>query len=407
MVRYLVKVDEGRQDEVIRDLRMMGFRVVKRFNTYLSVEAPAGMEDKILSIYGVVSVERERTYTVSAFASIPVERQLVQFIRLGGPFNPIAMAYAAAQGLDKERWPTSESRTALGADVADSMGITGRGITVAVLDTGFDLFGCPQKREVDFVASTIEGDPVPLDNNGHGSHCLTTINGSPLPTPFGELVGVANECTIGAVKVLGYLIGSGSLLDVMEGIATAIYHGAKIISMSLGSTVGPDDRHDPSACPLCKYIEDLADKGYIFCVAAGNDGTGYASCPGASRGAITVAALDKSFRRADFSSCNHPDYLRYSKPDIGAPGVNIGASTCGLIDAMNWYEGPKIAFISGTSMATPHCSGLMALWTEYAKKKGVELTREIVMDVFRSYSSWDSEVGYGLPSFEWIVDYLK
>jgi hypothetical protein len=58
-------------------------------------------------------------------------------------------------------------------------------------------------------------------------------------------------------------------------------------------------------------------------------------------------------------------------------------------------------------MATPHCSGLMALWAEYAKKKGVELTREVVMDVFRSYSSWDSEVGYGLPSFEWIVDYLK
>jgi Intein/homing endonuclease len=59
------------------------------------------------------------------------------------------------------------------------------------------------------------------------------------------------------------------------------------------------------------------------------------------------------------------------------------------------------------SMATPHISGLMALWAEYAKKKGVELTREVVMDIFRSYSSWDSEVGYGLPSFEWIVDYLK
>jgi intein/homing endonuclease len=60
--------------------------------------------------------------------------------------------------------------------------------------------------------------------------------------------------------------------------------------------------------------------------------------------------LDKNLKRADFSSCEHPDYIRYGKPDIGAPGVNIGASTTGLIGAMNWYEGPKVAFISGTCL---------------------------------------------------------
>jgi len=407
MVRYLVRVAEGRQEEVSRSLRMMGFRVVKRFNTYISVEAPDGVEEKILSISGVISVERERTYTISSFINIPVEKQLVQFIKLGGPINPVAMIYVATQSLGKDRWATSESRTALGADIADKMGISGKGVTVAVLDTGFDILGCPQKRDLEFIASTMEGDPNPLDNNGHGTHCLTTINGDPISTPFGNLMGVANGSTIGAVKVLGYLIGSGSLLDVMEGIATAIYHGAKVISMSLGSTVGPEERHDPTTCPLCKFIEDLANRGYIFCIAAGNDGEGYASCPGASRGAITVAALDKSFKRAEFSSCKHPDYINHSKPDIGAPGVNIGASTCGLIDVMNWYEGPKIAFISGTSMATPHIAGLMALWSEYAKKKGINLTRDIVMDIFRIYSKWNSEVGYGLPKFEWIVDYLK
>jgi hypothetical protein len=171
--------------------------------------------------------------------------------------------------------------------------------------------------------------------------------------------------------------------------------------------VEPGEHHDPSACPLCRFIEDLAARGYIFCIAAGNDGPGYASCPGLSRGAITVAALDKSLRRADFSSCKHPDYLALRKPDLGAPGVNIGSTTTGLIAAMNWYEGPKISFISGTSMATPHSSGLMALWTEYARKKGVELTRDVVMDMLRTYSTWDEEVGYGCPRFEWIVDYLK
>jgi subtilisin family serine protease len=406
MVRYLVKVREGMQEDVSKSLRMIGFRVVKRFNTYMSVEAPEDVADKILAIQGVVSVEKERTYGISAFIELPVEKQLVKFLKMGGPLNPLAMWYVVKEGMGKDRWPTRDSRTVLQADLAEKMGITGKGITVAVVDTGFDV-GCPQKLTIDFQASTIEGDPIWIDNNGHGTHCLTTIAGNPLQTVFGQLEGVAKGVSIGAVKVLGYLIGSGSTLDVMEGIATAIYNGAKVISMSLGSTIGPDERHDPTTCPLCSFIESLADKGYIFCIAAGNDGKGYTSCPGLSRGAITVAALDKNLKRANFSSCEHPDYIRYSKPDIGAPGVNIGASTTGLIGAMNWYEGPKIAFISGTSMATPHLSGLMALWAEYAQKKGYNLTRSMVMDIFRSYSTWNSETGYGVPKFSWIVDYLK
>jgi len=766
MVRYLVRVKEGMQEDVSRSLRMMGFRVVKRFNTYMSVEAPEDVADKILTIQGVVSVEKERTYGISAFIELPVEKQLVKFLRMGGPLNPLAMWYVVKEGMGKDRWPTSDSRVVLGADVAEKMGITGKGITVAVVDTGFDV-GCPQKLTIDFQASTIEGDPIWIDNNGHGciepdamvyttfcglttiselykkvpspehfvngafvkfleepiytigfdmnkgcstitrvlavhkipykgkavkvvagtstfitsldhpflvydrrygrykylraidlanvhrnyvlvipdgnvwlpfektvdedlaylvgllisdgyitkkraiwyslnkdevpivmdylrklgyncsiksenrytngrtvivyglikklgklfsngdrlyipelllkqprevllaliagiidgdghfdknrarvritttseklayqlvnllsalgyksritayepnrqgeqkvyqvsvigesyirlvndlapylklkkprhfetrnyypwlwikkvevidydgylydfttethnyiagkigmtfihnTHCLTTIAGNPLRTVFGQLEGIAKGVSIGAVKVLGYLIGSGSTLDVMEGIATAIYNGAKVISMSLGSTIGPDERHDPTTCPLCSFIENLADKGYIFCIATGNDGKGYTSCPGLSRGAITVAALDKNLKRADFSSCEHPDYIRYNKPDIGAPGVNIGASTTGLIGAMNWYEGPKVAFISGSSMATPHISGLMALWAEYAQKKGYKLTKDMVMDIFRSYSTWNSETGYGVPKFSWIVDYLK
>jgi subtilisin family serine protease len=151
----------------------------------------------------------------------------------------------------------------------------------------------------------------------------------------------------------------------------------------------------------------MASRGYLVCVAAGNDGEGYASCPGLSRGAITVAALDKGLKRADFSSCKHPDYLAEKKPDLGAPGVNIGSTTTGLIATMNWYEGPKVAFISGTSMATPHASSLMALWAEYAREKGVELTRDVVMDVLSHYGSWNEETGYGCPRFEWIVDYLR
>jgi subtilase family serine protease len=74
---------------------------------------------------------------------------------------------------------------------------------------------------------------------------------------------------------------------------------------------------------------------------------------------------------------------------------------------MEWYDGFKTAFISGTSMATPHVAGLLALWVEYAEGKGVELDRDMVMDIVSHYSTWRSDIGYGPPRFEWIVDYLR
>jgi subtilisin family serine protease len=406
--------------EVRRALQALGLRVVKVFNNYISVEGPPDLTEKIRALPGVVSVTVEKAYTIAVFPPLlatgpaaaglpanplPVEDKLIRFIRMGGPLNPLALIWAA--GFRKERWPTSESRKVLGADKADAMGISGRGVKVAVLDTGFDHLGCPQKATVDHSTSVLTGDPAPLDNNGHGTWCLTCICGSKFPTPWGWLEGVAKGVEIASIKCLGYGIGTASTSDVMEAVVNAYNWGAKVVSMSLGGSIGPGETHDPTTCPLCSLIEDLSRRGLIFCVAAGNDGAGYASCPGLSRGAITVAALKKDLTVADFSSRCHPDYLKYRKPDVAAPGVDTGASSCGLISLMEWVDGPKTSFISGTSMATPHVAGLIALWVEYARKKGVELTKDHVMDIVKRYSTWKSDIGYGVPKFEWIVDYLR
>ncbi|MEM3994910.1 MAG: S8 family serine peptidase [Thermofilum sp.] len=402
MARYLVEFEPGRRDEVYRALKLIGVTPLKSvIDRYWLVEIPSELVPKIEAIPGVVRVVREKTYGIG---SVPVEAKLSTFLRMGGPLNPMALIWSA--GFRKNRWPTSDSRKVLEADVADEMGITGRDVKVAVIDTGFD--STIQKISVDYMHSTVEGDPLPLDNNGHSTHVLTTIGGARAPSLWGYLEGVAKGVRIATIKALGYLIGTGSTTSVIEAIAVAYNWGAKIVNMSLGSNIAPDEKHDPETCPLCSLITSLSKRGVLFVVASGNSGKGYASCPGASPGAITVAAVDKSLSVADFTSREHPLYLELRKPDVAAPGVDIGSSTTGLIAAMEWMDGPKVAYISGTSMATPHISGLLALWVEYARKKGVELTRDVVMDIISHYSEgWRPDIGYGVPKFSWIVDYLR
>jgi len=342
MPRYLVEFEPGKQEEVYRRLKAIGVSPLRKvIERYWVVEAPAEMVPRIQALPGVVRVVEERTYTITA---IPVNVKLAEFVRMGGPLNPLAMIWAT--GFRKNRWATSESRKVLEADVADGMGVTGRGVKVAVLDSGFDTTA--QKPFADYLDSTLEGDPVPLDQNGHGTHVLTTIAGDRVPTPFGALEGVAKGVQVAAIKCLGYGLGTARTADVMEAIATAYNWGAKVVNMSLGSDVKPGETHDPETCPLCNLITALSKMGVLFVVAAGNSGKEHASCPGASPGAITVAALKKDLSVAEFSSREHHVYLRYEKPDVAAPGVDIGSSTTGLIDAMEWIDGPRVAFTSGT-----------------------------------------------------------
>ncbi|MEM1750718.1 MAG: S8 family serine peptidase [Desulfurococcaceae archaeon] len=402
MPRYIVEFDPNKQEEVYRGLKSLGITPIRKVMNYWSVEAPAEAVPRIESLPGVVRVVEERAYRIS---TMPVELKLAKFLEMGGPLNPIALIWAA--GFRKDRWPTFDSKKALEADVANEMGISGGGVRVAILDTGFDLLGCPQKPAVDYFDSTLEGDPFPLDSNGHGTHVLTTVCGGRTPTPWGYLEGVAGGVQVASIKCLGYGVGTARTSDVIEAIANAYNWGAKIVNLSLGSDIEPGETHDPESCPLCSLITALSRRGVLFCVAAGNSGEGYASCPGASPGAITVAALKKDSSAADFSSREHPVYISLKKPDVGAPGVDIGSSSTGLIAAMEWVDGPKIAFISGSSMSTPHVAGLLALWVEYAGRKGVELTRDVVMDVIDHYSYWRPDVGYGVPKFSWIVDYLR
>ncbi|GAH28705.1 unnamed protein product, partial [marine sediment metagenome] len=202
---------------------------------------------------------------------IPIEKKLSEFHKLFWS-NPItgpasAFKFSLEADMGKERVPTSESRKMVGADVADAEGITGKGVKVAVLDTGTNILGV----QGPYLGgrSSVEGMPIQADENGHGSHVQTTVSGRPFQSIHGLLKGVAVDADVAAFKVLGYGLGAGTNISVLRGMMDAFNWGASIISMSLGS---PYTEEPPEVLPECRAIKMLTDQGIIVVVANGNDG---------------------------------------------------------------------------------------------------------------------------------------
>ncbi|PGS54176.1 S8 family peptidase [Bacillus sp. AFS041924] len=242
----------------------------------------------------------------------------------------------------------------------------GSGIRVAVLDTGVNkthpdlASNVEQCKDFSQAKSSLVNNSC-VDKNGHGTHVSGTVlaNGG-----SGQgIYGVAPEAKLWSYKVLNNR-GSGYSDD----IAAAIRHvadqstslGVKtIISMSLGSSVKDS--------LISSAVTYAYNKGVLIVAAAGNDGPtpntiGY---PGALPEAVAVAALENvkangTYRVADFSSRGNPntdgDYVIGERDvEVSAPGRDVLST---------WYNGGYNT-ISGTSMATPHISGLAAkIWSE-------------------------------------------
>lgn len=254
--------------------------------------------------------------------------------------------------------------------------LTGKGIKIAIIDTGVDythpdFLGCTTSG---FLAGScnkfaggydfINNDNDPIDDMGHGTHVAATAAGN------GVLKGVAPDASIIAYKVLD-AGGSGSGDTVISGIERAVdpdnngdfSDHADIISMSLGGSGNPDD-------PLSKSIDNAVSKGVVAVIAAGNSGPSEQtiSSPGTARKAITVGATDKQDFIASFSSRglvvwqDENGITQYlMKPDVLAPGVDICAAEYDSAWSDRKCLDDKHISISGTSMATPHVAGAVAL----------------------------------------------
>lgn len=308
-----------------------------------------------------------------------------------------------SQNTQKSFFSTVEIRELLGINQAEELGITGKGVKVAILDTGIDI-NHPQVSPATDFDNAIVGHP-PLDENGHGTFCATEAYGLGTINPRGiSIKGIAIDAIPIAIKVLGGGIGTGRNSDVLKGIEMAFLKGANIISMSLGSEADQNAAQDPSLTdPTSRVIKALTEKGVIFTIAAGNSGPDAQSVglPGGVEEAITVGAVDPRNDQVTSFSSRGPFYGRI-KPDILSYGQDIysGLSLGSLLDTAT---GDRLAdgysYISGTSMATPMLGGMLAL----VKQAYPETTTSMIKRIFKAKGiPKNSDMGFGIARWSWF-----
>ena len=246
-----------------------------------------------------------------------------------------------------------------GGLIPHQVGLTGKGVVIAVLDTGIDPHEDltePTNRILawkDFVNQ----ENSPYDDNGHGTHVAGIVAGSGRYSN-GKYRGIAPEAMLVGVKILDEE-GSGRLSDVISGIEWCIDSisalNIRVINLSIGSEVQESFRTDP----LCRVTSIAWEKGITVCAAAGNSGPSPRSIntPGINPSIITVGNLDDQNTLTNIddilapSSSRGPTLDRLIKPDLIAPGTNI----------TSLKVGGGYTTLSGTSMATPLVTGAVAL----------------------------------------------
>lgn len=260
---------------------------------------------------------------------------------------------------------------------------TGAGVRVAILDTGFDVDHPDFADRTIVTSSFIDGEDV-RDGHGHGTHVIGTACG-PRQPQVGPGYGVAHESEIYAGKVLSNA-GSGTDGGILAGIAWAVQNQCAVVSMSLGAPTQPGEAHSVA---FERCAKRAMDKDTVIIAAAGNESrrsagviapVGHpANCPTI----MAVGAIDADHAIADFSSGTvDPN----GAVDVAGPGVDVHSS---------WPMPDRHNTISGTSMATPHVSGVAALAAQAHQGNAWELWARLSQTALRLPLP-STDVGAGL-----------
>jgi subtilisin len=260
----------------------------------------------------------------------------------------------------------------------------GKGINVAVLDTGIDFNHPDLKANYVRGVSLVPGT-TPMDDQGHGTHCAGVIaaakNGA-------GVVGVAPEASLYAVKVLDK-DANGLFGWSIAGIDWCMHHGINIISMSLGCESAP--------AALELICNSAWERGLLIVAGAGNQNgnpvppqQSNVEYPARYKDVIAVSSIDSTDVIA-------PNSARGPEVDLCAPGVCIQST----------LPGGRYGSLSGTSVACPHVAGVAAL--AWAAHLSSGITNEQIWNVLASTarglgrSGRDSSYGYGCVNAEVAV----
>ncbi|AVX19934.1 MULTISPECIES: S8 family peptidase [Carboxydocella] len=337
--RYILKLEERywrRRREGL--LRSLSGKIVRSFETmpYLVIELNQTEVEQIRNLRGVMEVFEDEQATTQ-------EQQI--------PWGVAVLA---------------------GPQVASQLGVNGSGVRVGVLDTGIDLQH-PDLKVAGGIALT--GDSF-QDDNGHGTHVAGIIAAQDNSQ---GVVGIAPGVELFAIKALNSA-GSGWYSDIAAGLEWAIKNRLDIVNLSLG---GKQNN------PLLRYaVKRAARAGILLMAAAGNAGNEEGKgdtvlYPARYPEVMAVGAIDRQWQRAPFSSTG-------PALDLVAPGVEI----------LSTIPGGDYKVMSGTSMASPHITGLAALLkSAYPRLKAKEIRQRLTAGAIDLGSKgWDSWYGYGLPT---------
>jgi subtilisin family serine protease len=305
----------------------------------------------------LVTADDDQVTALASAADEPGPIALIEperFVRAIEPTDTVTEEAAAAVDETLFTW-------GLQAVGAPNSTATGKGVKLAVLDTGFDLTHPDFAGRTVVHESFVQGEEV-QDGHGHGTHCIGTSSG-PRDVEKGPGYGVAYEVDIYAGKVLSNA-GSGADGGILAGINWAINSGCAVISMSLGAGTQPGQAYSRT---FEKVATRALEKGTLIVAAAGNESdrragriapVGHpANCPSI----MSVAAIDVA-RKIAYFSCGTVDAV--GAIDLTGPGFDVYSS---------WPMPLRNKRISGTSMATPHAAGIAALIAQATGARGFEL----------------------------------
>ena len=289
---------------------------------------------------------------------------------------------------------------AVNADRAWNAGRTGKGVTVAVLDSGIAPDADLTQPTNRILAEVNFADPLPAagstDPGGHGTHVAGTIAGNGLRSA-GQYVGIAPRVNLVDVRVLD-TNGNGRVSSVVLGVQWALDHraqyGIRVLNLSLGAPAPASYRTDP----LAAAVEIAWARGLVVIAAVGNT-AGSVDSPGEDPYVLTVGATDdrqtgpvSDDMVAWFSGSGTPSGST-SKPDVVAPGRRItsvrvpGSALDRLLPdhVVTAATGATYFRLTGTSMATAVVSGAVALLLEQQPTLTPDQVKAIIKGTTRPF----------------------